>query len=242
MGDSGARRTSYARGRARNVRELACSVEQVFAVLADGWLYPSWVVGASRMRDVEVQWPGRDARLHHSFGVWPILIDDTTVCLVWDPPRRAVLRARGWPIGEAEVLIEARPQGAGCIVRIHERPVRGPATLLPSFLSAALLRWRNAETLHRLGYLAEGGASASRGTHERDDQGGADVDDDMTRDEKRRDQLLSAPDATEADAEERVVVSEVAGVTRVDIAPDADVRPGAGPGMPEAENRERLDD
>lgn len=224
------------KGRARNVRELGCTVDDVFAVLADGWLYPSWVVGASRMRDVEASWPGRDARLHHSFGVWPVLIDDTTVCLDWDPPRRAVLRARGWPIGEAEVLIEARPRGAGCVVRIQERPVRGPAALLPAALSATLLRWRNAETLHRLAYLAEGGAGRHRIAQ--DGKGGADMKDDMTHEEKRRDQLTSAPDATEEDAEARVVVSEGEGVTRVDVAPDAEVRPGPGPGMPEAENRE----
>ncbi|MGF6823386.1 hypothetical protein M2317_002299 [Microbacterium sp. ZKA21] len=157
MSGASARRASRAKDRARNVRELRCTVDDVFAVLADGWIYPSWVVGASRMRDVEAGWPGPDARLHHSFGVWPLLIDDTTVCLVWDPPRRAVLRARGWPIGEAEVLIEARPRGAGCVVRIQEKAVRGPATLMPAALSTALLRWRNAETLHRLAYLAEGG-------------------------------------------------------------------------------------
>ena len=228
------------KGRARNVRELDCTVDDVFAVLADGWIYPSWVVGASRMRDVETGWPGRGARLHHSFGVWPVLIDDTTVCLDWDPPRRTLLRARGWPIGEAEVLIEARPRGARCVVRIQERPVGGPAALLPAAWSAAVLRWRNAETLHRLAYLAEGGARGRRIAH--DGKEGANMTDDMTHEEKRRDQLTSAPDATEDDAEARVVVSEGEGVTRVEIAPDAAIRPGPGPGMPEAENREGEDD
>lgn len=241
MGGGGSRERLRTRGRGLNVRVLRCTVDDVFAVLADGWLYPSWVVGASRMRDVEARWPGRDARLHHSFGVWPALIDDTTVCVVWDPPQRAQLRARGWPIGEAEVLIEARPHGDGCVVRIQERPVRGPATLLPAALSAALLRWRNAETLHRLAYLAEGGAGGGRRI-DHDEQGGADMEHDMTHEEKRRDQLTSAPDATEADAEARVLVSEADGVTRVDIAPDAAVRPGPGPGMPAAEVREREDD
>ena len=33
-------------------RRLNCSPEQVFAVLCDGWTYPVWVVGASRMRSV----------------------------------------------------------------------------------------------------------------------------------------------------------------------------------------------
>src|SRR6478609_4162544 len=32
------------------VRRFDCTPEQVFAVLADPWVYPSWVVGASRLR------------------------------------------------------------------------------------------------------------------------------------------------------------------------------------------------
>lgn len=48
----------------------------------------------------------------------------------------------------------------------------------------------------------------------------------MTDEEKRRDQLLAAPDAVESDADPRIVVSEHDGNTRIDIAPDAAVRPG----------------
>lgn len=58
----------------------------------------------------------------------------------------------------------------------------------------------------------------------------------MTSEEKRHDQLTSAPDATEADAAPRVEVSEHDGNTRIDIAPDAAVRPGPGPGMPDADS------
>lgn len=48
----------------------------------------------------------------------------------------------------------------------------------------------------------------------------------MTAEEKRRDQLLAAPGAVEADAAPRIRVSEHDGVTRIDIDPDAPVRPG----------------
>jgi hypothetical protein len=141
----------------RNVRVLQCAPDDVFAVLENGWLYPSWVVGASRMRDVDEAWPSPDARLHHSFGVWPALIDDKTESLVWDPPRRAVMKARGWPVGEARVTLDVKPRGAdGCVVRIQEEPVSGPALLVPAPVMDALLHWRNTETLHRLAYLAEG--------------------------------------------------------------------------------------
>lgn len=140
---------------ASNSRRMACAPEAVFRVLENGWLYPAWVVGASRMREVEGDWPAPGAKLHHSVGVWPMLIDDTTSMDAWDPPRRAVMRARGWPIGEARVTIEARAHRDGCVVRIQEEAVRGPASLLPQFLMDPPLRWRNSETLRRLAYLAE---------------------------------------------------------------------------------------
>lgn len=60
----------------------------------------------------------------------------------------------------------------------------------------------------------------------------------MTPEEKRHDQLTTAPDATEKDAAPRVKVTEREGVTRVDILDDAEVRPGPGPGMAEAEGEE----
>jgi hypothetical protein len=147
---------------ARNVRFFRCSPEAVFAVLADGWLYPSWVVGASRMRDVGEAWPRAGASLHHSFGVWPILIDDVTHVEEWDPPRRMSMLARGWPMGEARVTIDVKRRGAGCVVRIRENAVAGPGAWASAVIDP-VLRWRNTETLHRLALLAEGGAGRGEG-------------------------------------------------------------------------------
>lgn len=148
---------TYGETMARNVRLFRCPPEAVFAVLSDGWLYPSWVVGASRMREVSDAWPAVGSRLHHSFGVWPLLIDDHTHVEEWDPPRRVSLLARGWPMGEARVTIEAKPRGSGCVVRICENAVAGPGAWADAVVDP-LLRWRNKETLNRLAYLAEGGA------------------------------------------------------------------------------------
>lgn len=145
---------------ATNTRAMACTPDDVFLVLANGWLYPAWVVGASRMRSVEGAWPSPGAVLHHSVGVWPALLDDTSRVEVWEPPHRAVLRARGWPIGEAKVEFRVRPHGRGCLVRIDEEPVKGPAALVPRVITTPILRWRNSETLHRLAYLAEGRAGS----------------------------------------------------------------------------------
>src|SRR4051812_25217744 len=131
-------------------RTLSCPPEAVFDVLAEGWLYPSWVVGASRIRDVEPDWPAEGSKIHHSFGVWPALIDDTTSVLEWDPPRRAVLKARGWPVGSAKVVLDVEPSGGGCEVRIFEDAVEGPAQLIPRPLRDVLIGVRNVETLRRL--------------------------------------------------------------------------------------------
>ncbi|WP_205750145.1 SRPBCC family protein [Cryobacterium sp. SO1] len=146
---------------AENYRTMNCPPENVFAVLADGWLYPSWVVGASRMRDVDAAWPTVGSAIHHSVGVWPALIDDTTSVLEWDPPRHALFKARGWPIGEAHVAVDVKPRGNGCVVRINEDATAGPGRFVPAALRGPAIKLRNAETLHRLALLAEGGAGFS---------------------------------------------------------------------------------
>jgi hypothetical protein len=137
-------------------RRLKCSPDQVFAVLSDGWLYPLWVVGASRMRDVDDGWPASGTKLHHSFGVWPALIDDSTEVLEIEPGKRMVLEARGWPIGKARVEITVEADGEGARVSIAEDATGGPARLVPEPIRQPTIDFRNRETLRRLAYIAEG--------------------------------------------------------------------------------------
>ncbi len=148
---------------ARNVRLMHCTPDDVFRVLANGWLYPLWWSAPPAWRDVDESWPAEGATLHHSFGSWPAVIDDTTVMREWDPPRRAVLEPHGGPIGVARVAIDVKARGDRCVVRIQEEPVTGPTRLLPDTVFDAITRYRNAETLHRLAYLAEGGAPGTTG-------------------------------------------------------------------------------
>jgi hypothetical protein len=155
---------------ARNVRLLACTPEDVFRVFDNGWLFPVWVVGASRMRDVSEDWPAVGSRLHHSFGVWPALIDDVTEVLEYEPSRRFVLRAKGWPMGEARVALDVKAYGEKTLVRIQEEAVAGPGALIPGPLLDIPLRWRNAETLHRLAYIAEGISAAPAGETTAEDE------------------------------------------------------------------------
>ena len=137
-------------------RTVSATPEQVWEVLADGWLYPLFVVGASRMRDVDESWPAVGARLHHSVGTWPLLIDDTTEVLEIEEGRRLLLKARGWPAGEAHVDISLRPDGHATLVTMEEDATAGPGVLVPKPLRDAQLHWRNVEALRRLAFVVEG--------------------------------------------------------------------------------------
>jgi len=132
----------------------------VWKVMADGWLYSGWVVGASRIRDVDALWPEEGALLHHSVGAWPLLINDSTKVTAVEPERRLELIARGWPIGEAKVVITLEDLGEQCRVTMAEDAVRGPGLAVPKVLRDPLITVRNKETLQRLELMAAGGAGA----------------------------------------------------------------------------------
>lgn len=137
-------------------RSTTASPDQVFAVLSNGWLFPTWVVGASRMRGVDDGWPAVGTRLHHSFGVWPAVLDDQTEVLQHEPRQRLVLQAKGWPLGEATVDLRVERRGTGSLVRMSEDATKGPGRLIPAPLRQAAITVRNKETLRRLVWLAEG--------------------------------------------------------------------------------------
>jgi uncharacterized protein YndB with AHSA1/START domain len=142
-----------------NERVADAAPQAVWDILADGWLYPLWVVGATRIRAVDDGWPQVGSKLHHSVGVWPAIIDDDTEVLEVEPLRRIVLRAKGWPLGTATVVLELEDLGTQTRVRIEEDAAEGPGRLVPSPLRAAMIKIRNVEALRRLTHLAEGRAA-----------------------------------------------------------------------------------
>jgi hypothetical protein len=140
-------------------RTTSASPRAVWRVLADGWTYPSWVVGASRMRAVGADWPAVGAELHHSLGAWPLLIDDVTRVLETEPERELRLRGKGWPAGEVEIHLLLRPtENGGCEIVMREDVVAGPGRLIPKPARVLMMKQRNAEATRRLAYLAEGSA------------------------------------------------------------------------------------
>lgn len=127
----------------------------VWDVLRDGWFYGSWVVGSARIREVDDGWPSEGTRLHHSVGLWPMMLDDHTE-VVWSvPEKRLVLSARAWPWGWGEVDLQLENRDGQCVVSMTEDVVCGPGIVVPRPARQVLLRSRNRECLRRLALLAE---------------------------------------------------------------------------------------
>lgn len=136
-------------------RETTASPEAVWAVIADGWSYAGWVVGASRIRAVSAAWPAEGARIHHSVGTWPAVLDDETVVLDAQPGRLIRLRAKTRPVGEAVVELSLTPSSGGTVVEMREDVESGPATVVPERVRQLAIAARNREALQRLTLMAE---------------------------------------------------------------------------------------
>ena len=131
--------------------EIPSPPEQVYAVLADGWTYAGWVVGATHIRDVDENWPAVGSRIHHSVGVWPLQLEDETRVRSVLPGTSLDLDAKAWPFGVAHVRFELSPTpNGGTRVTMAEKAVSGPGALLPEAAQALFLTPRNTETLKRL--------------------------------------------------------------------------------------------
>lgn len=143
-------------------RRAEVTPEQVFGVIEDGWLFAGWVVGASHIRGVDVDWPSVGSRIHHSVGPWPVSIKDVTEVEAVAKDSMIELKARLWPFGAARVRLELLAVAPGVTeIRLSEIAEEGPARMLPRPVQSALLRPRNAESLRRLIDMASG-----RGKHE----------------------------------------------------------------------------
>jgi len=142
---------------------VAAPPAKVWAVLADGWSYPLWVVGATHMRDVDSSWPAVGSRIHHSVGVWPLMLEDDTEVLDMEVERRLELSARAWPTGAARVQLELSPVEGGTRVTMNEFVESGPGRLVPGPVEGLMLRVRNRESLARLASIAENRAREAVG-------------------------------------------------------------------------------
>ena len=141
-------------------RDVAVPRRRVWEVLADGWTYAQWVVGNSRIRAVDDDWPAPGSRILHSVGVWPMVIDDETVVLDSTPQEELVLLARVSPFGAARVAIrlsdiDSGTGESGCRIEMDEVATRGPMRLVPDRVQLFGIWPRNRECTWRLAGLAE---------------------------------------------------------------------------------------
>lgn len=136
-------------------RDVPVPCERVWEVLAQGWTYTQWVVGNSRMRAVDPNWPEPGSSIKHSIGIWPLVINDATLVEECEPPHKLVLCARLGPLGAARITMLLHGTAQGCRVEMIEVPVQGPMKAVPNSLALAAAYPRNKECLWRLVALAE---------------------------------------------------------------------------------------
>jgi hypothetical protein len=137
-------------------RDTKAGRQAVWAVLADGWTYSQWVVGNSRMRAVDANWPEVGSTIRHSIGVWPLLLDDLTVVESCRPLEELVLLAKGRPFGKARITLRLFDiDGGGCRIEMAEVPVGAPMGWVPDRLALTAAIPRNRECTWRLAALAE---------------------------------------------------------------------------------------
>lgn len=139
-----------------NRTRIDATPEQVWAVLADADNYARWVVGARDIRDADETFPAVGTKFHHTQGLGPIDLRDSSEVLVSEPPHHLKLHVMARPMLRAHVDLVLTPDGDATTVEMHEKPVSPVQRLLHNPLTDLVLRGRNVESLRRLKALAEG--------------------------------------------------------------------------------------
>jgi hypothetical protein len=106
---------------------LRAAAPSVWAVLMDPMAYSDWVVGAKKIRGADDSWPAPGARFHHTVGVGPASLDDSSKILAIDAPDRLVLEVRVRPAGIAvvELLLEGGHEAGTTRITMNEA-IRDP--------------------------------------------------------------------------------------------------------------------
>jgi len=140
-----------------NETYVAASPEMVFDVLADPESYGYWVVGSSKIRHADADWPKPGTAFGHTQGVYGVGVKDSTEVVASERPRTLVLEARFRPFAINKVEMRLAPSGKGTKVVMIEYPTGGLAARLHNPLFELALKLRNVEALRRLRKLAEQG-------------------------------------------------------------------------------------
>lgn len=142
---------------ASNHTYVAAPPQAVWRILAEPRSYAHWVVGSSRTRDFDDRWPEPGTVFHHTQGVGPLGLRDTTEVIEAREPDRLVLEVRMRPLLVARVELALAPHGDGTWLTIRESPFGGLLGRFGGPLLEPALAARNVESLRRLRRLAEAG-------------------------------------------------------------------------------------
>ncbi len=136
---------------ARNTIQIDRPIQQVFDQLLVPENFGEWVVGAKRIRGTSGNWPSEGAKFHHTVGVGPLKIADTTKIEEIQAPERLVLEARAFPLGDARVDLHlvSTTDGSTQVVMVEE-VIGGPAKLIPGPINERMIYLRNRRSLRRL--------------------------------------------------------------------------------------------
>lgn len=136
-------------------RDTTATRKEVWDIISNGWTYSQWVVGNTRMRAVDPRWPAPGSVIHHTIGVWPVVLNDETVVESCTPERELVLHAKGRPFGAAQIVLRLSDTATGSRIEMAEVPVGGPLNWVPRRLALLLAYPRNRQCTERLVSLAE---------------------------------------------------------------------------------------
>ena len=118
------------------------------------WLKPlveSAVLTVARFHD----WPAPGARILHSIGTWPAVIDDETVVENCITGEELVLLAKIRPAAEARITLQLTDIAGGCRVAMTEVAVSAPLRWVPDSVQLTAVAPRNRECTWRLAMIAE---------------------------------------------------------------------------------------
>ena len=135
--------------------EVAAPRERVYAVLADPYRYPEWVVGTRSVRDADERFPEPGARFSARVGTGPVSVDAVTTVLEREEPARLVLRTRARRVGAAQIELDLQERGTATLVTLRERALGDPVSRFAQTVSEPLLASRNRRSLQRLKELVE---------------------------------------------------------------------------------------
>lgn len=139
-----------------NETTIDATPEQVFDVLMDANAYAEWVVGAKEIRAVDPTWPDPGSEFHHTVGVGPVEIKDSTKMIAHERASFVKLEVHAGPVGVGIVEMRITPDGeAGTKVEMIEYPTDGAAETLDGPLEDTALKARNVEALRRFKNLVE---------------------------------------------------------------------------------------